>query len=129
MGTVNISDYREIYFETAREYTNSLSKSCNKLAENPFDKDALNQLHISSHSLGSQGQVMRFTNMASLCAIIEKISRAVLEGRYRVNPDFIFLLKEAVRELNLCLAQIEKEGKEKDLSILTKKFENIPGIV
>lgn len=122
MGKVNISDYKNIYLETAKEYADSLSKSCGKLADNPSDKDALTEAHISSHSLRSQSQVMNYNNMSELSWAIEKIARAALEGKYVISTKIIPILKEAAMEVNLLLSDIEKNNKEKDVDPILKKI-------
>jgi len=123
MTAVNISDYKELYLKTAKDYLDSLSKSCNKLADNPLDKEALIQLHISSHSLRSQSQVMSYNNMSAITGAIEKIARSVLEGRKKITIELFPILKESVKALSLCLSQIEKENKEDDLEPIVKKLE------
>lgn len=97
--------------------------SLNQLSNDVSDKEALNNLHIASHSLRSQSQVMGFTNMANLSANIEKVSNAALGGGNKINNDLIFILKECVGALNLCLSQIEKENKEKDIGFVVKRLE------
>ena len=123
MGAINISDYKDIYLQTAKEYADSLGRSCNKLENNISDKDALIQLHISSHSLRSQSQVMSYNNMSAITGAIEKIARSVLEGRKKITIELFPILKESVKALSLCLSQIEKENKEDDLEPIVKKLE------
>ena len=123
MSKVNISDYKDLYLKTAKEYADSLSKSCIELAKDMSNKDAINNLHISSHSLRSQSQVMGYNNMSNIAGAIEKIASAVLEGRNKINNDLINVLKEAVEALSLCLSQIEKGNKENDLEPIIKKLE------
>lgn len=129
MTQVNLSDYKSIYLQTAKEYVNKMLVSLDKLSGNALDKEAVSDIHIGSHSLKSQSQVMGFTSMANLCAIIEKIAGAILDHSCKVNADLTSLLKQAVDELGLCLRQIETEGKEKDLSIFVKKLEIASGTV
>ena len=124
MGQTDLGSYKSIYLQTAKEYVDSLLVGCDKLVSDSQDKDAINQIHISSHSLKSQSQVMGFVNVANLSAIIEKISNAILEGENQINSDLISVFKEAVDALNLSLSQIEKENTEKDLSAIVKKLED-----
>ncbi len=129
MATANLSEYKTLYLQTAKEYINNISSSCIKLGGNVSDIEAVNNIHISSHSLKSQSQVMGFINMANLCAIIEKISAAILAGNYKISNELIAVLKESVNEINLCLVQIEKENKENDLSEFVRKLETMSGVV
>ena len=109
MTTVNLADYKDIYMQTAREYLESLSKSCEKLLDNPIDKDALNQLHISSHSLRSQSQVMGYANIGNLTGVIEKTARAGLEGNVSLTNDSVMNIKRDVEELEEMLKLVQHD--------------------
>ena len=124
MTPIDLGSYKSIYLQTAKEYINSLLAGCAKLASDSQDKEALNNLHIASHSLKTQSQVMGFINMASLSGVIEKISSLTLESGNKINSNSITVLRESVEALNLCFAQIEKENTEKDLSAIIKKLGN-----
>jgi chemotaxis protein histidine kinase CheA len=128
MGVINISDYKELYLKTAKDYFDSLSKSCSELAKNFSDHDALIQLHISSHSLRSQSEAMSYLGMSSITGAIEKIARAVLEGKYNINTDIISVLKEAITEINVLLSDIEKINKEKNVDSIVRKLDEVSKI-
>lgn len=112
MTQVNLSDYKNIYLQTAKEYVDKMSTSCTKLADNVLDGEALNNLHISSHSLKSQSQVMGFTDIASVSAMIEKNSKDILDGVVQIDDKFLVFLRDSINELNLKLTQIEKGDAE-----------------
>jgi len=108
MVQVNLSDYKNIYLQTAKEYLEKISLSLNQLSNNPLDKEALNNLHIASHSLKSQSQVMGFINIAKISEIIEKNSDDILSGANQINNEFLINLKDFINKLNLEFDQIEK---------------------
>ena len=108
MTQVDLADYKNIYLATAREYIDIMSSCLAKLADNLQDTDALKALHIASHSLRSQSQVMGYTDIASVSAMIEKNSKDILDGVSRINNGFVNFLKKSVTELNLELDKIAK---------------------
>lgn len=108
MAQVDSSDYKSLYMQTAKEYVVSLLAGCNKLINDSQNREAISQIHISSHSLKSQSQVMGFTDIADLSGNIEKISKDILDGVREIDNAFMSLLKHSVDELNLKLAQIER---------------------
>ena len=112
MTPIDLGRYKGIYLKTAKEYINSMFLSCDKLAINASDKEAINNLHISSHSLKSQSQVMGFVDIAAISANIEKISNDILSGVSQIDDKFITFLRKYVDELNLGLVQIEKGDAE-----------------
>lgn len=108
MTPIDLGSYKSIYLQTAKEYVGKMSVSLDQLSNDNSNKEALNNLYISSHSLKSQSQVMGFINMANLCVIIEKISSGALKAGRQINNDLVNILKESVEKLNLFLSQIEK---------------------
>jgi chemotaxis protein histidine kinase CheA len=106
MGKTNLSDYKNIYLQTAREYIANMSSSCLKLSTNSQDKETINVILISSHSLKSQSQVMGFMNITALSGAIEKKSRDILTETTKVDDKFIFFLKNSIEKLNLEIAKI-----------------------
>ena len=108
MTPIDLGSYKSIYLQTAKEYIDKMSVSLEKLENNALDKEALNNLHIASHSLKSQSQVMGFIHIANLCLSIEKTSNEALKGNSQLIRKDISDIKQAVDEISLKLAQIEK---------------------
>lgn len=108
MAQINLSDYKNSYLESVKESINSLYMQCDKLAKNVLDKEAINNLYITSHSLKGRSQVMGFENIANLAEIIEKILNDILSGVSKINNEFIANLKNSINKLNLEFARIEK---------------------
>lgn len=107
MAQANLADYKNLYLQTAREYIDKMSVSLNQLSNNVSNKEALNSLHIASHSLKSQSQVMGFMEMTVLSGTIEKKSRDILFGIVQSDDKFIIFLKDSVNKLNLELTKIQ----------------------
>jgi len=112
MAQINLSDYKNIYLRTAREYVEKISISLNQLSDDFLNKEALNNLHIASHSLKSQSQVMGFKNVSDICLNIEKISDDILNKVSLVDDTFMSLLKDSVDKLNSEFNLIEKGDAE-----------------
>lgn len=108
MAKIDLSDYKTLYLKTAKEYIDNITLSYLKLSSNIQDKEAINTIHISSHSLKSQSQVMGFTNIVNLCLNIEKRSDEILKGITQIDNQFVSLLKKFIDKLNLEFSQIEK---------------------
>lgn len=108
MTPIDLGSYKSIYLQTAKEYIGNMFESIKRLADNPKDQDAINNLHIASHSLKSQSQVMGFTDIADACLSIEKTSNDVLNGASLVDDKFLAFTKQYADEINLKIAQIDK---------------------
>ena len=107
MATTDLSNYKALYLQTAKEYAANLSAGCESLEKNILDKDALNQLHISSHSLKSQSQVMGHADIANICLNIEKISKDAMDGIVGLTDEIITNIKKSVEELGLLLKELD----------------------
>ena len=100
MVKVDLSGYKNLYLQTAKEYIDKMSVSLGQLSNNVSDKDALNNLHIASHSLKSQSQVMGYEDVADICLNIEKISNDTLQGSAQLNNETIKNIKKEVEKLS-----------------------------
>jgi chemotaxis protein histidine kinase CheA len=101
MAQVNLGDYKNLYIETVKKSINSLNELCDELTSNALDKEAIDNLHIASHSLKGRSQTMGFEN-------IEKKSDTILKGISKIDNEFIVNLKDSINKLNLELIKIEK---------------------
>ena len=101
MGQVNLSDYKNIYLQTAREYVNGMLSAYSKLSKNSQDKEAVIVIHLSAHSLKGQSQIMGFTNIVNLCEGVEESLEDILKGVDKVDDNFVALLKKSVDDINL----------------------------
>lgn len=108
MSPIDLGSYKSIYLKTAKDYVRNMFESRKSLENNPKDKDAVNNLHIASHSLKSQSQVMGFTDIANISFSIEKTSNDVLNGLSIVDEKFLAFLRQSVDEINLKITQIDK---------------------
>lgn len=100
MATTDLSDYKNLYLQTAKEYVEKMSVGLDQLSSDISNKQALNNIHISSHSLKSQSQVMGFTDIVNICLNIEKMSDDALKGMVQLNNENISEIKKSVEKLN-----------------------------
>jgi len=75
-----------------------MSVSLDQLLNDVSNKDAINNLHIASHSLKSQSQVMGFSNIANICLDIEKISDDAFKGEKPITNEIIANIKSSIEE-------------------------------
>lgn len=109
MGQVNLGDYKNLYLQTAKEYVEEMLVSLSKLTNDVSDKEALNNLHIASHSLRSQSQVMGFTEVSDICLNIEKMSDDTLKGNVQLNIQIISDTKKSTEKLREILKLIQDD--------------------
>jgi len=108
MVLTDLSSYKSIYLQTAKEYVVNMSSGYSKLVVNSLDNEAISVIHIGSHSLKSQSQVMGFTKIAELSENIEKFSNEILTKSCIVDEKFLSFLKNTIDQLNLEVSIIER---------------------
>lgn len=116
MTDVNLSDYKNLYLQTARKYIADLQASLTALETDTTKKEAIETVYISAHSLKSQSQIMTYVKTGALSGTIEALFRTVHEGTKQLNTDMLGKSKEAVAQIAASVDSIEKENKELDLT-------------
>lgn len=125
MTTVDLSYYKKLYLETAKEYSDALLNDHNKVSRNSLDKDALKNMYISAHSLKSESHAMGYIKMETLSGMIEKTIKNILGNGAQIPEEIMVMLKDAIGNLQLSLKSIETDNKEKDTDTISKKLEEI----
>jgi len=108
MEQINLSDYKNIYLKTAKEYIDNILSGHSKLSANAQDKEAIIEIRLSVHSLKGQSQIMGFTNIVNFCEGIEAVLEKILKGVSGVDEEFLSFLKKFIDDINLELNLIEK---------------------
>src|SRR5690348_2102551 len=88
-----LSAYKDLYIETARVYLKNLSQDMSTLENNHNDTYAIQDSYISAHSLKSQSAVMGFTEMETLCQVMEELFHDLREGDSMLTNEMLILLE------------------------------------
>lgn len=107
MTQVDFSDYKSLYLQTAKEYLEKMQSDLDKLSNDLSDKIALKDLYISSHSLKSQSQIMKFTDISDLSLDIETASKDALESNAKLSSQAILDIKKSVEILKELIHDVE----------------------
>lgn len=116
MANVNLSDYKNLYLQTARKYITDLDSALTVLLSDTTKKEAIETAYISAHSLKSQSQIMTYVQTGALSGTIEALFRTIHDGKQQLSPEMIKKSLEAVAQIRTSVDLIEKENKELDLT-------------
>ncbi len=116
MANVNLSDYKNLYLQTARKYIGDINACVIALESDKTKKDSIETMYISAHSLKSQSQIMTYTQTGALSGTIEALFRLVREGKQQLTDEIIKQLKETAAQISASVDSIERENKELDLT-------------
>lgn len=116
MTDIDLSSYKALYLQTARQYVSDIRQAVEALKLNPSDDSAITKIYISAHSLKSQSIMMGFTQIGQVCMLIEAKFKPLREQQSTVSPAIIAALNDTVTVATVTMDSIEKDNKEQDLS-------------
>lgn len=121
----DIIKYKNLYLQTARNYLENMQLNISFLLKKEQAETALKQVYIDAHSLKSQSQIMGYNHVAKVSEIIENIFNKRGNENTSVNKNTLILIQADLSRLQDSLTEIEKHGKELDLTGVIKKLERI----
>lgn len=116
MSPVDLSSYKSLFIQTAKEFLENLKKNLNLLQQNTTDKTAIYEIFRSAHTIKGQCLMMGFPKTAELCKVIEDAFHAIHDGQKIYAQDMLSSFSEAVESLNQSILSIEQNNKEADLT-------------
>lgn len=116
MADIDLSSYKTLYLETARKYVVSMQNSLQNLISGSYTLEELNQIFISAHSLKSQSITMEYTQIGTLCLLIEHYFRVAKEEQRIDNSEIYTTFLRAIDHISASLQSIEKENHELEIS-------------
>ncbi len=125
MEEVDKLKYRTLYVQTARAYVRDMQANLSKLLTGDDNADAVNVVHLASHSLASQSLLMGFSTTGSTSFAIEKIFKAKMEGNLSFKVATLQMIDSIVTKIALSIDEIEQKGHELDLNDESKELESI----
>jgi len=125
MDKTDLSSFKGLYLKTAREYIDKIEASIEVLLKQPENPDAIMNIYISAHSLGSQSTLTNYKNMEGVCGVIEHIFLKIKEGSITISEDLLGALRNSIIGLTNCIDSIDKENSEIDLSNIKSRLEQL----
>ena len=124
----DLSQYRELYIQTSKEYIQKLNDSLLKLETDTTDKGAIEEIFRSAHSLKSQSATMGYLNTGYLCHVIEDVFFEIKNNRLVLSPELADHVFKALDGLTSSLQRIERENQEIDLSSSAEVLKDFSGV-
>ncbi len=114
MTQVDLSSYKGLFVKTASEYLEKLTNGLDQTDLNT-NTEAINNIYISIHSLGSQNLTMGYSSTGALCRLIENYFYKVKNGEQTIDEQKIQYLKGAVAKVKESLTSVEANNAELNL--------------
>lgn len=112
----DISLYRDLFFEETDEYLQILNECLLQLEKNPEDKDSIDEIFRSAHTLKGMSATMGYKTMAELTHEMENVFELFRRGSSTINSDVMSLIFLCVDKLTEIVEDL-RNGKHIDYNI------------
>lgn len=112
----DVQKYKKLYLETARNYLENMQMCISFLLKGEQKLETIKQIHLDAHSLKSQSQMMDYANIAKISEIIEYLFNKEEKENMEVKHELLIKIQSDITRLFDSMNEIEKEGKELDLT-------------
>ena len=120
---IDISQYRDLYIQTARDLVSAMQKHINHLLTNANDKKTVYELYRAVHSLKSQSLMMGYTQLGLTNRLAEALFKEIHEGKQTLSNEVLSLTTEVVSHMKNSLDQIQNNNQEADMRDDIKKLQ------
>lgn len=122
MAQIDLSQYKDLYLRTAREYHSMLQTGISQLAAGKTDPKIIEDLHIAAHSLKGQSLAMGYTSLGNISQALEHIFQDAKANSSFLTSGLLTLIAKAVSEMNSSLVLLEQNQAENDLSTVIQEI-------
>ncbi|HHV60376.1 MAG TPA: chemotaxis protein CheA [Clostridiaceae bacterium] len=106
--------YIEVFIEETREHLQNLTQMLLQLEKNPEDKETINEIFRSAHTLKGMSGTMGFESMSGLTHKMEDVLDLIRTDKIMVEPYIVDLLFKCLDSLEEHLESIISTGNESD---------------
>ncbi len=125
---VDVSKFKDIFLTEAEEHVQKLNDNLLLLEKNPNDKELLNELMRSSHTIKGSSATMRYTKVAFLTHVMEDVFDYAKNDEIIITPSIIEVLYKTVDVLEKSLESIKKNDVELSVDDQAAKLKKITGV-
>lgn len=123
---MDISQYVKMFIEEANEHLQTLNTDLIKLEKEPDNKEVLNKIFRTVHSLKGMSATMGFSSFSNINQEMENVLARSREGQLRLDANTIDVLFESHDSLLRLLREIKDQGEERmDIDNLINRLQNL----
>lgn len=118
---MDVSQYLEIFVEETKEHLQSLNDNILVLENEPENKDTINEIFRSAHSLKGMAGTMGYKKMQTLTHDMENVFSEIRNDKLKVTSDLVDILFQCLDALEAYLDNIintQDEGTDDNAAII-----------
>ena len=124
--------YLDAFIRESEEEITKLNNSLLELESDPANREAMDQIFRTAHTLKGNFGAMGFEEASNLAHAMEDLLDEMRDGNMEVTPDVMDLIFEGVDEIEVIVGEIEQQGESQldtseTVARLREVLENGPG--
>lgn len=127
MSDVPMSQYKDLYVQTGKQYLETLNNNLLLLEKEPENEAAVAEIFRAAHSLKGQSAAMGYSGTGYLCHVIEDVFYEVKEKRRQLDSNLADLIFQSLDALSQSVAHIEADGTELNVEDMGEKIKSLAG--
>lgn len=112
---------RELFFTSADEYIHQINEDLLALETNPTEKERIESVFRSSHSLKSESLSMGYSKISELCHDLEDLFSILREGKRTLTSEGFTIIYEAFDFIQKALLDVKAGKIEPEITEIKKK--------
>jgi len=118
--------YLDAFIRESKEEITKLNNSLLELESDPNDREAMDQIFRTAHTLKGNFGAMGFQDASNLAHAMEDLLDEMREGNMEVTPEVMDLIFAGVDQIEAIIRQIEEEGESStDTSDTVSKLRDV----
>ncbi|HLD26353.1 MAG TPA: Hpt domain-containing protein [Patescibacteria group bacterium] len=116
MYNKDFSSYKDLYLKVALENIHILKTNLLMLGKNTHDPSIIENMHRAIHNLKTENALMKYTQLAELCAELENVFLRIKAHQLTLSETFFTLIRDASSHIEKSISHIKSGNKEINLS-------------
>ncbi|AEH07384.1 chemotaxis protein CheW [Methanothermococcus okinawensis] len=112
-----MEQYKELFMAEATEHLEALNQNLVELENNPDNKDIINLIFRSAHTLKGSARTLGFDNISNLTHHMEDILDNIRNGEIAVNSEIMDLLFKCLDALETMVNEIEEDAETSSIDV------------
>lgn len=106
------AEYVNEFVSEAREHLDTLNNNLVELEKNPKDKEIVNAIFRSFHTIKGNSAALGFSNLSELSHQLENLLGTIRDGTLFASEDIISILLEGLDNIDLAIDSIQKNSSD-----------------
>jgi two-component system, chemotaxis family, sensor kinase CheA len=124
----DLSQYKDLYLSEVEDLLQKLNDGLLTLEKEGSNKDLLNELMRSAHTIKGSSATMGYDNIAFLTHVLEDVFDGARNDKLKLEAEVISVIFEAFDALKGAIQSVKNDGKETDLTEISEKIKGLTGV-